>query len=141
MTFVTFRARVVAVVYKKELEYEVVGNCHLVTSHAPNASGYPQIQMDGKRVKTHRYRYVKEVGPISEGLDLHHTCENKTCCNPDHLVPMTRLQHLVEHSPNKHLTEEALALRMNEGWSLRRIGAALGIDHKSVRNLLKNAYV
>ena len=128
-------------VAKKELEYEVVGDCHLVTSHAPAGPGYPIIQDGGFRETTHRYRYVREVGPIPEGMDLHHTCENKTCCNPNHLVVLTRLAHGRQHSVNKHLTEEVMGLYINKGWSMRRIGRALGITHTGVGKLLRNAYV
>ena len=33
----------------------------------------------------HRFAYELEVGPVSKGVHLNHTCGNKRCCNPDHI--------------------------------------------------------
>lgn len=45
----------------------------------------------------HRVVYEHLVGPVPAGHDLHHTCENKRCVNPAHLVPLTRSEHLARH--------------------------------------------
>lgn len=48
----------------------------------------------GRRLDwAHRVSYRKSRGPIPEGLDLDHTCENTICVNPDHLEPVTRTEH------------------------------------------------
>jgi hypothetical protein len=41
----------------------------------------------------HRQVYVLFKGPIPGGLDLHHTCRNRKCVNPDHLIPVTDKDH------------------------------------------------
>lgn len=48
----------------------------------------------------HRAVYEEFVGPIGDGLHLHHICENKICVNPDHLEPLTPEEHKARH-PNK----------------------------------------
>lgn len=37
----------------------------------------------------HRFCYQELVGPVAEGLELDHLCENKLCVNPSHLEPVT----------------------------------------------------
>lgn len=55
---------------------------------------------DGKRTHmlAHRYVYEVLVGPIPDDHDLHHECENPGCCNPNHLVPLTRGDHRRRHT-------------------------------------------
>ena len=35
---------------------------------------------------------------IAAGHHLHHECEVKACCNPDHLTPLTPEQHRRRHA-------------------------------------------
>ena len=59
-----------------------------------NASGYGQFRLGSAKMKlAHRYYYELLVGPISEGHDLHHICENPKCVNPAHLEPLSRKVH------------------------------------------------
>lgn len=45
----------------------------------------------------HRTAYELFVGPIPEGLELHHQCRNRGCVNPDHLEPATRQENLAHY--------------------------------------------
>lgn len=47
-----------------------------------------------KMDKAHRVYYREAKGEIPEGFDLHHLCANPACVNPDHLVPMDRIEHM-----------------------------------------------
>jgi len=42
----------------------------------------------------HRVSYRQEVGPVPEGLELDHLCEQKSCVNPDHLEPVTHQENM-----------------------------------------------
>ena len=59
-------------------------------------SGEYGLTADGERA--HRAVYEIMVGPIPEGLVLHHECEVKRCVNPAHLTPMTNGDHLAHHA-------------------------------------------
>jgi len=48
-------------------------------------NGYGRIWRGGRDVRTHRYAYLLAKGPIPEGLMILHSCDNRPCCNPDHL--------------------------------------------------------
>lgn len=62
-----------------------------------NSHGYGYIWTgpDRKRDTRPAYRVGYELlkGPIKEGMELHHKCENKGCVNPDHLEPLTPKSH------------------------------------------------
>jgi len=42
----------------------------------------------------HRFIYKHAVGEIPNGLQLHHTCGNRLCVNPSHLIPVTAKENL-----------------------------------------------
>lgn len=54
-----------------------------------NNSGYGCFQkvIDGKKVEVRAHRVSYEIwkGEITEGMQVCHTCDNPSCCNPDHL--------------------------------------------------------
>lgn len=49
-------------------------------------------------IVVHRFVYQTLIGPIPAEHVLHHTCENKGCCNPLHLVPMLNGDHISHHA-------------------------------------------
>lgn len=52
-------------------------------------------RIDGSRrcLRVHRVAYEEWVGPIPDGLTIDHLCENKACCNPDHLETVTNAEN------------------------------------------------
>ena len=65
-------------------------------------NGYGQIKAGGKNggktLDAHRVSYEMAYGPIPKGFEIHHTCQNKSCVNPDHLeLCENRLEHTVKH--------------------------------------------
>lgn len=60
------------------------GTCWIWTAGTTNG-GYGVLGVDGGRVRTHRYAWELEHGPIPEGLQVLHKCDNPPCCRPDHL--------------------------------------------------------
>lgn len=54
-----------------------------------DSGGYGHVGRDGKLVKAHRVAYELVNGPISDGLDGLHSCDNPPCCNPSHIFPGT----------------------------------------------------
>ncbi|MPZ13794.1 MAG: hypothetical protein GEU73_05120 [Chloroflexi bacterium] len=56
--------------------------------------GYGYIGVDGAVPRVYRAAYELLVGPIPEGLELDHICENPPCFNPDHLEPVTHAENM-----------------------------------------------
>jgi len=50
-----------------------------------NQKEYGHIRVGTKMVQSHRLAYESTKGPIPEGLQVQHLCNNPGCCNPNHL--------------------------------------------------------
>jgi hypothetical protein len=51
-------------------------------------SGYGQVRISiptRSKINTHRIAYELFYGPIPKGTSVLHSCNNKRCCNPNHL--------------------------------------------------------
>ena len=46
-------------------------------------------------IRAHRWVYEQYVGPIPEGLELDHLCNNPPCVNPAHLEPVTHTENML----------------------------------------------
>jgi len=51
--------------------------------------GYGRIKVDGVSSAVHRVMFACFHGYIPPGRDVDHLCENRRCCNPDHLESVT----------------------------------------------------
>lgn len=54
--------------------------------------GYGSMWHDGRTRRTHRVAYEATYGDIPQNLEIDHICNNRLCCNPQHLRLVTR-QH------------------------------------------------
>lgn len=75
------------------------GICWLWTG-AKNRGGYGVISKGRRGGATIVHRAVWEllVGPVPDGTELDHICRIRSCCNPDHLEPVSRATNVARGS-------------------------------------------
>ncbi len=113
-------------------------------------AGYGAMEVKGRRVYTHRLAYAAAHGGVIDGPCVLHTCDNRPCCNPDHLYAGTRTenaQDMVDRRryPTKVSHDDVILMRElyvkgdpvfgQNGWARR-----LGISPKQVRDILNRTY-
>lgn len=115
-------------------------------------NGYGAIKHEGRVLSAHRVAYVLTHGEHSSDLIVAHKCDNKACCNPEHLEAVSaaknnrdafergdRAPTRGEMRPNAVLNEQTVAriwTLHQEGKTHREIGAAIGVKHKTVGSVL-----
>lgn len=58
--------------------------------------GYGTIKVAGRSLLAHRYSYQIYKGEINEGLVIMHSCDNRSCVNPNHLSAGTQLDNNID---------------------------------------------
>jgi hypothetical protein len=79
---------------KKTIEERLLKNSQqvddcLLWQGATNNAGYGMFRIvEGKMTTAHRASYETHIGAVPIGLNICHTCNNKLCINPKHLMAM-----------------------------------------------------
>ena len=114
--------------------------------------GYPIFQattLVPKTRRAHRLAYQIWNGPIPEGLQIQHTCDNPWCCNPDHLrlgtpksnsaqmVRKGRMPTGLEHGRATLSTETVQQIHAlcEAGQSYASVARQFGISEGHARNI------
>ncbi|PCJ39145.1 MAG: hypothetical protein COA71_14610 [SAR86 cluster bacterium] len=136
--------------FEDKIELIPFSTCHWWIG-VEGARGYGVVKVQGEQVSTHRFAYELYKGPIPKDLCVLHHCDNKLCCNPQHLFLGTiadnnrdkcekdRQTKGEENGDAKLTTEEVLEIRSlrSKGYTCQSIGDMYDICRQHVSSICR----
>lgn len=132
----------------KEVKYVIndITGCWEVVSHAVSSSGkgYPALRISGVYWQIHRLSFSLFKGSIPENLMVRHTCDNRICCNPEHLVLGSGADNMADAVSRSRIKsifspEQLAYIREDTGESDNDKAKKLGCSREHVRNIRLNS--
>jgi hypothetical protein len=126
--------------------------CWLWPGKPHKKTGYGRAYAgDGVYTGAHRVAWMLVNGPISDGLFVLHKCDNRRCCNPDHLFLGTAADNAHDRdAKGRGASGERVAHRLSAAQvveirqlaavgdtSLAQIGVRFGIGRDFVHAIVK----
>lgn len=110
-------------------------------------NGYGTANVGGRYMSAHRRAYELFRGPIPEGHEVCHSCDNRWCVNPDHLFTGTHAENMADckskgrtsGGTRKHLREgqvQEVKRRLLAGISPRTIAQHMDINYHTVTAIM-----
>lgn len=110
---------------------------------AGKGNGYGNVRVRGGNITAHRRAYELFCGPVPNGVDVCHTCDNRWCVNPDHLFLGTRRENMSDCQSKgrtaggvrKHLQEsqvQEVRRRIHAGLSPRKVAVQMDINYHTL---------
>lgn len=138
--------------FTRQWEPDHFGRCWEWRGHI-EANGYGKFYWSRARgvLWAHRASWELLFGPIPNGMDVCHTCDNRRCIRPGHLFIGTRADNMAdaaakgrttigERNPSAKLTSaDVLAIRAEYEAGdvfMREIAARYGVSSSAVRGII-----
>lgn len=101
--------------------------------------GYIRLWNGGNRILAHRAAFIKEYGPIPDGLEIDHLCHNRSCVNLLHLQLATHKQNSRRKVNSKLTMQDAEKIRSMRltGLSLQKISDSFGVSKQMIWRIVQ----
>jgi HNH endonuclease len=131
----------------REITYQITGDCWHCTSHKPNTDGYPVTKIAGKNCRIGRLFFERFKGEIPDGKIVRHTCDNRMCINPDHLILGTHADNMRDmaergrapfggnHHNAKISERQVMEIRGNTSDSMMTLAKRYGVSKSHIWNI------
>jgi hypothetical protein len=98
--------------------------------------------MTSRGRRAHRVQYAALIGPIPDGYDVHHECENTACINPGHLALKLPSPHRSDHQRDaKALLTVAQVVEIREraaaGEVQNRLAEEYGVPFRHISDIVR----
>ena len=133
---------------QKQIEYIIDDNgCWNCISHGKDNYGYPFSTLNKKQDRIYRHYYRLYNGNIPKGSVIRHTCDNKLCINPEHLVIGTHKDNVMDrvsrgrsaigtmNGRSKLTNVDVLQILNDTNTSKMKLARRYGIDPKVIRDI------
>jgi len=141
----------ITILNNREITYNIdENNCWIVTSHPQRPDGYFSLHVteNGKRKhsRIHREVYKYFNGEIPYKKHVRHTCDNRACINPEHLIVGTNKQNVQDRvdrgrcakgskQGQSKLTEENVLTIFNSDKSNSILAKEFNVNSATIRRI------
>lgn len=136
---------------------EKTETCWLWTGSCLKSGGYGQLSVKNRSTRAHRFAYELLVGPIPEGLEVCHRCDNPPCVNPEHLFLGTHHENALDmaqkgrggrppgllgdrsgmRTPERRARREEVLRLFSLGWRQVDIAREVGMGQSNVSHIVR----
>lgn len=109
--------------------------CFVPLSHKLNPDGYFRKLWGNTRAKPvaemfHRFIYRAHKGEIPAGYEVDHLCNNRACCNPEHLEAIDGSAHAIKSNEERYRErhDAAKAYWLEHRCTGTALGGLYGVD-------------
>lgn len=117
-------------------KYEQVASGCWEWQAGKKSNGYGQFTLNGKEERAHRAAYQLFVGPIPDGQQVLHKCDNPVCVNPDHLflgtVQDNMRDKVVKRRQQKSINHPSCELSESDVLSIKKLLSEGGMMQKDI---------
>lgn len=127
---------------------DYINQCWIWTGYINN--GYGSVYVNGKQIRAHIFSYQSYNGPFLKNLLIRHTCDIKTCVNPNHLLIGTHQDNMddaVERNKIAHGEKQGISILtenkakfilislLNDTYSSRQLANMFGVKRTTINKI------